>query len=307
VGQAGDGFVRYVDTTGTGLSNQGWKDSLDSIQWADGTLADPPIALSEVQAYAYQAAMLGADLLEAFDRPGTDTWRSWAKALAERFRESFWVEDAAGRFPAVALDGDGAPVDSVASNMGHLLGTGLLDDEEAALVAQRLASPQMRSGFGLRTLTADSPRFSRLSYHGGAVWPHDTAIAVAGLARQGFAEEAGSLFRGLVRAAPYFDFRLPELYGGDSAEEVSSPMPYPAACRPQAWAAAAPIAGLVALLGLDVDVPAGRVSARPMLPSVLLPLSVSGLRVGEHELSLEVDAGGRATVETDHPAVTVVR
>ena len=303
--QAGDGFIRYVDSTGTGLSNQGWKDSVDSIQWADGSLAEPPIALSEVQAYAYQAALLGADLLDAFDRPGGDRWRAWASSLAERFREAFWVADADGRFPAVALDAQGAPVDSVASNMGHLLGTGLLHPEEAALVAARLSSPDLDSGFGLRTLTARSPGFSRLSYHGGTAWPHDTAVAIAGLARDGFAKEAGSLFRGLVRAAPYFDYRLPELYGGDSAEKAASPMPYPAACRPQAWAAAAPVAALVALLGLEVDVPRGRVVVRPMIPEALLPLSVSGLRIGDHDLRVEVDAQGRGIVETDHPAVTV--
>ena len=305
--QAGDGFVRYVDSTGHGLSNQGWKDSVDSIQWADGSLAEPPIALSEVQAYSYQAAILGADLLDGFDRPGGDRWRAWASSLAERFRKAFWVEDGDGRFPAVALDAQGAPVDSVASNMGHLLGTGLLDGEEARLVAERLRSPDLDSGFGLRTLTARSPGFSRLSYHGGTVWPHDTAIAVAGLAREGFAAEAGSLFRGMVRAAPYFDFRLPELYGGDSAEQAASPMPYPAACRPQAWAAAAPVAALVALLGLEVDVPRGRIAVRPMLPEALLPLSISGLRIGDHALGLELDRGDRLTVDTDHPEISVER
>jgi glycogen debranching enzyme len=303
--QAGDGFIRYVDSSGHGLSNQGWKDSLDSIQWADGSLAEPPIALSEVQAYSYQAAVLGADLLEAFERPGAQRWRSWAAELAERFRESFWVEDAAGRFPAVALDARGKAVDSVASNMGHLLGTGLLDRQEAALVAQRLASDELSSGFGLRTLTSASPRFSPLSYHGGAVWPHDTAIAAVGLAREGFGEEAAALFRGLVRAAPWFDFRLPELYGGDSAELAARPLPYPAACRPQAWAAAAPLAALVALLGLEVDVPAGTVSARSMLPQTLLPLTVSGLRLGEHDLDVDVDGEGDVHVRTDHPGVAV--
>jgi glycogen debranching enzyme len=304
--QTGDGFIRYVDSSGHGLSNQGWKDSLDSIQWADGSLAEPPIALSEVQAYSYQAAVLGADLLRAFDRPGADHWRSWAADLAGRFRESFWVEDGEGRYPAVALDARGAAVDSVASNMGHLLGAGLLDGPEAALVARRLSSPAMSSGFGLRTLTSTSPRFSPLSYHGGAVWPHDTAIAVAGLAREGFGEEAAALFRELVRAAPWFDFRLPELYGGDSAEFAVRPLPYPAACRPQAWAAATPLAALVALLGLDVDVPRGRVSARSMLPQTLLPLTVSGLRLGEHDLDVEVGGEGDVHVRTDHPGVSVV-
>jgi glycogen debranching enzyme len=302
--QAGGGFIRYVDSTGHGLSNQGWKDSLDSIQWADGSLAEPPIALSEVQAYSYQAAVLGADLLDAFDRPGADHWRAWADALAGRFRESFWVEDPCGRFPAVALDAQGEAVDSVASNMGHLLGTGLLDRPEATLVAERLVSAGLSSGFGLRTLTSASPRFSPLSYHGGAVWPHDTAIAVVGLAREGFAAEAAALFRGMVRAAPYFDFRLPELYGGESAEDVVRPLPYPAACRPQAWAAAAPIAALTALLGLHVDVPAGTVTARPLLPQTLLPLAVSGLRLGAHDLEVEVDGGGDVQVRTDHPEVS---
>jgi glycogen debranching enzyme len=191
--------------------------------------------------------------------------------------------------------------------MGHLLGTGLLDADEAALVAARLGSPELDSGFGLRTLTARSPAYSRLSYHGGTVWPHDTAVAVAGLARHGFADAAGSLFRGLLRAAPSFDFRLPELYGGDSAEQAACPMPYPPACRPQAWAAAAPVAALVALLGLEVDVPRGRLAARPMLPEDLLPLSVSGLRVGGHDLAVEVDRGGEVRVDTDHPMMSVER
>ncbi len=303
--QAGDGFIRYVDTMGSGLSNQGWKDSVDSIQWADGRLADGPIALSEVQGYAYQAALAGADLLEAFERPDARQWRDWAAALGERFRSAFWVEDDLGPYPAVALDREGRAVDSVASNMGHLLGTGLLDRKEAALVAQRLSSGTMSSGFGLRTLSAASPRYSRLSYHGGTVWPHDTAIAVAGLAREGFGDEAVALFQGLVRAAPHFDFRLPELYGGDSADESSRPLPYPAACRPQAWAAAAPLAGIVALLGLDVDVPRGRVSARPVLPATLLPFAVSGLSVGGHRLDVAVDADGRLRVDTDHPGLSV--
>jgi glycogen debranching enzyme len=137
------------------------------------------------------------------------------------------------------------------------------------------------------------------------VWPHDTAIAVTGLARSGFTEAAGSLFRGMVRAAPYFDFRLPELYAGDGSDRVAVPAPYPAACRPQAWAAAAPIASLVSLLGLEVDVPAGRVTARSALPQTLLPLSVSGLRIGDHDLNIEVAADGQVRIETDHPSVTV--
>lgn len=302
--RAGGEFIRY-DDTGGGLSNQGWKDSKDAIQWATGSLADAPIALSEVQAYAFQAAMLGADLLDEFGRPGASRWRDLAAALAERFLAAFWVEDAVGVFPAVAIDAHGSAVDSVASNMGHLLGTGLLTAAEEALVARRLVSPDLDSGFGLRTLADSSPRFSPLSYHGGAVWPHDTAIASGGLAKAGFADEAASLFQGLVRAAPHFDFRLPELYGGDSNRLLGGPMPYPAACRPQAWSAAAPVAALVALLGLEVDVPKGYVTVRPRLPHSLLPLSVSRLVVGEHHLSVTVDREGRVDVDTDHPSLSL--
>jgi glycogen debranching enzyme len=303
--QAGEGFLRYVDSSGHGLTNQGWKDSDDGIQWADGRLARPPIALSEVQGYAYQAAVLGADLLDAFEEPGTQHWRRWATRLKDRFREAFWVEDDRGRYPAVALDADGRAVDSVASNMGHLLGTGLLDREEADLVATRLAGDDMDSGFGLRTLTSRSPRYSALSYHGGSVWPHDTAIAVDGLCREGHAEAAAALLRGLVTAAPTVDYRLPELYAGDPAGSTPAPAPYPTACRPQAWAAAAPVRALVAVLGVDVDVPSGVVRVPETVPAGLGALAVRGLRVGGHRLDLEVGADGRLTSATDHPDLDV--
>jgi len=303
--QAGGGFLRYVDSSGHGLTNQGWKDSDDGISWADGRLAEPPIALSEVQGYAYQAAVLGADLLDAFDEPDAEHWRAWAEGLKARFREAFWVEDGRGRYPAVALDGEDGAVDSVASNMGHLLGTGLLDQQEADLVAARLAAGNMSSGFGLRTLTTCSPRFSALSYHGGSVWPHDTAIAVAGLSRDGHRDTAAALLRGLVAAAPAFDHRLPELYAGDRSDSTPAPAPYPTACRPQAWAAAAPFAALVAVLGVDVDVPSGVVRIAERVSTGLGPLAVRGLRIGGHRLDLEVAADGRLTAHTDHPHIDV--
>jgi glycogen debranching enzyme len=202
------------------LSNQGWKDSFDSIQFSDGRLAEPPIALCEVQAYAFAAAIEGAALLDAFGRPGGDSWRQWAAGLRDRFRSAFWVENRLGRYPAIALDGDGRPVDSVTSNIGHLLGTGFLDEAETAAVIRRLAAPDMDSGFGLRTMSSRSAGFNPLSYHGGSVWSHDTAIALRGLAAVGTGDAAplaASLVRGLLAAAPAFDFRLPELYGGESA------------------------------------------------------------------------------------------
>ncbi|GAA3341102.1 glycogen debranching N-terminal domain-containing protein [Curtobacterium pusillum] len=235
----GDGLLEYVDESGRGLANQGWKDSGDSVQWRDGTLAEGPIALCEVQGYAHEAAVHGADLLDAFGRPGGDDWRAWAARLAERFREAFWVSDDVGRYPAIALDAGKHPVDSATSNIGHLLGTGLLTPDEEAVVAARVVAPDMASGFGVRTLSTTAAGYWPLSYHGGTVWAHDTAIVIAGLTRSDHQDEARVLSEQLLAAAVAFDFRMPELYAGDAATEVARPAPYPAACRPQAWSAAA--------------------------------------------------------------------
>jgi glycogen debranching enzyme len=246
----GDGFLEYVDTTGRGLTNQGWKDSGDSVQWRTGALAKAPIALCEVQAYAYEAARHGADLLERFDRPA-DEWRGWAARLKTRFHETFWVDDPAGAYPAIALDADKRAVNSLTSNIGHLLGTGLLDERQSELVAARLVSPQLSSGFGLRTMSTDSAGYWPLSYHGGSVWAHDTAIAIRGLTAAGFADAAAELSDGLLAAAASFDYRMPELHSGDSAARFARAVPYPAACRPQAWSAAAAIAVYSSATGLE--------------------------------------------------------
>jgi glycogen debranching enzyme len=245
----GDGLLEYIDESGRGLSNQGWKDSGDSVQWRDGTLAEGPIALCEVQAYAYQAATRGAELLERFGRPGVEEWRAWAARLQDVFRERYWIDDPGGAYPAIALDAHKRPVDTVTSNIGHLLGTGLLHPDEAALVARRLVSPELASGFGLRTLSTDSAGYWPLSYHGGSVWTHDTAIAISGLTADGFTDEARQLSEGLLRAAVAFDFRMPELHSGDALSDTPAPVPYPAACRPQAWSAAAAVTVLAALRG----------------------------------------------------------
>jgi hypothetical protein len=237
----GDGLLEYIDESGHGLANQGWKDSGDSVQWRDGSLARGPIALCECQAYAHEAARAGADLLDAFGRPGAEQWRAWAARLAEKFRQTFWLRDEDGRYPAIALDADKNPVDTVTSNIGHLLGTGLLDAEEERLVARRLVAADLASGYGLRTLSTTAAGYWPLSYHGGSVWPHDTAIAVVGLTRSGFATEAAELAEQLLAAAVTFDFRMPELYSGEDAAQVARPTPYPASCRPQAWSAAAAI------------------------------------------------------------------
>ena len=291
------GFLSYVDESGHGLANQGWKDSHDSIQFVDGRIATAPLALSEVQGYAYEAAMSGAALLDAFGRPGAEEWRTWAAQLAARFRARFWLSDADGPFPAVALDRDGKPVDSVASNMGHLLGTGILNREESALIAARLGSAAMSSGYGLRTMATSAGGYSPLSYHGGSVWTHDTAMAVQGLARAaaegvpGAAEAARTLIDGLLEAAAGFEYRMPELYAGSPARPGGRPTPYPASCRPQAWAAAASVAVVSALVGMRPDAPADIVAFEPLPGGAWDGLTVRGFRVGADALDMRVDAG----------------
>jgi glycogen debranching enzyme len=301
------GWLRYVDLSGRGLANQGWKDSVDSVQFADGRLADPPIALCEVQGYAYEAAVRGAALLEAFGEEPVAGLAEWAASLKERFARDFWVDTADGGHVAIALDGDGKRVDSVTSNMGHLLGTGILDAEQTARVVEVLTGPDMASGFGLRTLTSRSPRFSRLSYHGGSVWPHDTAVAVRGLARDGYVDQAAALAAGVVAASEGVAYRLPELYGGDQAGDVEFPVDYPASCRPQAWAAAAPLACLVAVTGLDVDAATGRVEVPERVGDRLGPFTLHGVRAGGQALTVRVGPGGDVSVEAqDAPLEPVV-
>ncbi|MFT8705389.1 glycogen debranching N-terminal domain-containing protein [Bifidobacterium aquikefiricola] len=235
----GDGFLEYIDVTGHGLTNQGWKDSGDSVRWMDGTIAEGPIALCEVQGYAYQAAMDGARVLDAFGRDGAVELRAWASKLKERFSSSFWLEDEFGPYPAVALDGHKHAVNSVASNMGHLLGTGILEEDEVQAVSRRLMSSELNSGYGIRTLSCNSGGYWPLSYHCGSVWAHDTAIAMLGLYREGEKEKAREIGNGLIDAAAIFNYQMPELFSGDKAPNMVA---YPASCHPQAWSAASSIA-----------------------------------------------------------------
>ena len=289
----GDGFLEYIDDN-RGLANQGWKDSGDAVRFRDGRQARPPIALCEVQGYAYQAAIAGAELLDAFGLPDGPRWREYAAALAQRFRDRFWVDGPDGPYPALALDGDKRPVDALASNIGHLLGTGLLNAEESALVARHLSSPAMSGGYGLRTMSADSGGYNPLSYHCGSVWPHDTAIVVARLARAGHDAAAATLAEGLLSAAEAFAYQLPELYSGDDRTVWSRPVPYPAACHPQAWSAAASVAILQAALGVYPDVPQGIVHLRPMRGAPLGAIDVHGLRIAGTEVGAAVTRDGQA-------------
>jgi glycogen debranching enzyme len=297
----GDGLLEYVDESGHGLANQGWKDSGDAIRYASGAIAAPPVALCEVQAYAYEAALAGAVLLTEFGEPGAAQWRDWAARLAGTFRASFWVGDGDGRYPALALDADKRPVDSLTSNIGHLLGTGLLTEAEERQVVAALTRPDMDSGFGLRTMSAASGGYSPLSYHCGSVWSHDTAIVIRGMARGGHPASA-ALAGELLDAAAAFGWRHPELFAGDARARVPWPSAYPASCRPQAWAAASAGALVQALLGLDADVPRGRVTVTP--PPRLdtsARLHVDGLVAGDQTFSAGIGPGGEGYVRGLRP------
>lgn len=229
----GDGFIEYLDPTGSGLANQGWKDSADAVRHSDGAAAAGPIALCEVQGYFCRAALEAADILEGLGEPGAGEWRDRAERIRNLFRARFWVERDGIRFPAIALDGEKRPVASLASNIGHLIGTGLLDAAEERSIAALLLSDRLSSGLGVRTLSNDESGYWRLSYHCGTVWPHDTAIIIEGMLVAGLHEEAATLASQLLDAAERFDFRMPELYSGD-ADAVA----YPSSCQPQAWSAA---------------------------------------------------------------------
>jgi len=289
---AGEGYLSYRAAVPGSLVNQSWKDSHDAIGFADGRLADPPIATAEVQAYAFAAWRAGAALARAFGDPGTAEERDRrAEDLRSRFARDFWLEDRGA--VALALDGAGRQVDAVASNMGHCLWTGIVDEPaQAVAIARWLVSPELASGWGVRTLATSMARHSPLSYHNGSVWPHDTAIAIAGLRRAGFVEEAHALSRDLLLAADALGGRLPELFAGLTAEEMVVPVRYPTSCSPQAWASAAPLLVLRALLGLEPDVPTGHLALDPRLPEGSGHLRIEGLPLAGAHLTIDVRHDG---------------
>jgi glycogen debranching enzyme len=289
----GDGYVEYQRLSDRGQVNQGWKDSWDSVRYRDGQIARPPIALCEVQGYVYAAYLARAELAEhRGETAAAASWRREAAQLKEAFNRDFWLEDL-GWF-ALGLDRNKRPIDALASNMGHCLWTGIVDEDKAEQVARRLCAPEMFSGWGVRTLGANMPGYNPISYHCGSVWPHDTAIAVAGLMRYGFVEEASRIALGLLDAGWLQGGRLPELFSGLPREETSVVVSYPTSCSPQAWAAASALLVLRAFLRLDPDVPAGRIWAAPALPAEIGRLRIEGIALGPHRLTVEVE-GTRAS------------
>jgi glycogen debranching enzyme len=287
----GDGFVEYERASEHGLANQGWKDSFDGINFASGEIAEPPIALAEVQGYVYAAFLARAHFArELGDEQAARRWSGKAGALKRRFNDAFWLPDRG--YYAIGLDADKRPIDSLTSNMGHCLWTGIVDQDKAASVAARLVSPEMFTGFGVRTLATSMGAYNPMSYHNGSVWPHDNSIVAAGLMRYGFVAEAQQIALAIFDAAEHFDARLPELFCGFTREEFPSPVPYPTSCSPQAWAAASPLFLLRTLLRFDPWIPFGQVWCRPAVPDRLLPLQVDGLHLAGADVSINVTRDG---------------
>jgi len=302
----GDGFVEYSRKTDRGLVNQGWKDSWDGINFADGQIAEPPIALAEVQGYAYAAYRARAAFArEAGDIPAARHWAAKAGRLKRAFNQAFWLADK-GWF-ATALDRDKRPVDALTSNIGHCLWTGIADEDKAATVAAHLLSEDMFSGWGIRTLAASMTAYNPMSYHNGSVWPHDNALCAAGLMRYGFTRHAQRVAEAIFDAATCFGYRLPELFCGFPREVHAPPIPYPTSCSPQAWAAAAPLQLLHALLRLTPQPSTGRLWCAPEIPGRYLPLQVAGLRLGRSHLTIDVQDSGWDLTGLDGTGIELVR
>ncbi len=247
----GDGYVEYARRNhSSGLANQCWKDSWDAIQFADGTLARGPIATCEIQGYVYDARRRAARLArEVWGDCGlADRLDRQAADLRAAFRRDFWMPERGCH--ALALDGDKRRVDGLTSNIGHLLWSGILDDDQAADTAERLLGEELFSGWGIRTLAAREAGYNPLGYHTGTVWPHENSLIAAGLARYGHRDAAARLAAAIVAAAPHFGHRLPEVFAGYPARATTVPVAFPTASRPQAWAAGAPLLLLTTLLDL---------------------------------------------------------
>ncbi|MEV6791875.1 glycogen debranching N-terminal domain-containing protein [Streptomyces sp. NPDC051320] len=240
------GYLVYTPDP-NGLINQNWKDSAGAVCFLDGTQAEGPIAVVEAQGYAYDALVRTARLARSVwnDAGYADQLEAAAAGLRERFLRDFWMPET--DFPALALDGQGRQVDSLASDAGHLLWSGILDEPHAHRVGRRLLEPDFFSGWAIRTLASDQPGYHPLSYHRGSSWPHDNAIVLLGLVRCGLTDEARTVALGLLDAAAHHGHRLPEVMAGYGRTDHPQPVPYPHACSPQAWAAATPLALLTAL------------------------------------------------------------
>jgi glycogen debranching enzyme len=302
----GDGFVESVRRSDGGLVNQGWKDSWNAIVDEQGHVVDPPVTLVEVQAYVYAALRARAYLARVLGESSGATWDARARLLRLAIDGAYWLPEL-GTY-ALALTSDGRPLATSTSNAGHLLWTGAALPKRVPALAATLMSRRLRTHWGLRTLASDHPAYDPLGYHTGGIWPHDTALVAWGLSRWGLGRAAAELSSSLVRTSAYFGGGLPELVAGlDATDPISgaSPVRFPTACSPQAWAAASPMLLLRAVLGLEVDRPGGQIHVNPHVPDAWLPLTLHQIRTGGERMLVRVLATGKAEVVGPATSVTV--
>jgi glycogen debranching enzyme len=291
----GDGFVEYFRATEQGLANQGWKDSQDAVFHGDGHLAEGPIALVEVQGYVYAAKRLAARCARGLGHDSmAKTLDEQASTLATRFDDAFWCP--AIDSYALALDGQKRPCAVRTSNAGHVLFTGIALADRAVKIAGELLRPSFFTGWGIRTVGSEEPRYNPMSYHNGSVWPHDNALIALGFARYGQKDAVARIFAGLFDSATYMDFhRIPELFCGFRRSHGQGPTLYPVACSPQAWSCVTPFALIAASLGLEFEPAKREIRLRnPRLPEFLEEVVISDLRLGQTTVDLSVRRYGDA-------------
>jgi glycogen debranching enzyme len=291
----GDGFQEYETRSPVGYANQGWKDSGDAVMNVDGSLVKGPKALCELQGYVYDAWVRMAQVYDALDQPDrAKALRAKATSLFERFNATFWSETEG--FYAYTLDGDKKPVWSVASNPGQCLWSGIVPPDRAKRVAARLQKPDMWSGWGIRTLSADHKSFNPYNYQTGAVWPHDNGFIAQGLKRYGLHEETCAVAEAITRAVGYFAMdQLPELYAGTQRDASNFPVQYLGANVPQGWAAGSIFSLLQAMLGFQADAPNERLYVDPHLPAWMPDLTVRDLRIGSTVFDIRFARNGDKT------------
>jgi glycogen debranching enzyme len=290
------GYLSYARKSKRGLANQGWKDSEDCIVDRRGQIATGPIALAEVQAYVYAAKMRLSEIARLRKRIDlADRWQEQAKALKTRFNHDFWIEDQ--DYCALALDGEGRQVDSISSNPGHCLHLGILDEDKARSVAERLRATDMFNGWGIRTLSSLSPAYNPMGYHVGSVWPHDNALIAMGLRSLGITDQALELSKSLFDMTLHQPYkRPPELFCGYGRTDDSAPVQYPVACSPQAWATGSIFQLLQMMANLVPDAPSNCLRIiEPALPESISRLSFQNLRVGSTLVDLEFERSGSTT------------
>ncbi|MCP9484616.1 MAG: hypothetical protein MSC30_02040 [Gaiellaceae bacterium MAG52_C11] len=307
----GDGFVEYERRAPQGIANQSWKDSHDSQLFHDGTQARGAIAAGEVQGYVYDAKLRLAELAREVWRDPTLATRLEAEAalLRERFDAAFWCERGGEHTYALALDGEKRPVNSLTSNIGHLLWSGIVLDERVDTIVAQLAGDSLWSGWGVRTMAADDAGYNPLAYHDGTVWPHDNSLIAWGLVRAGRHDEALRIVRAMLEAASYFDYQLPEVFAGFARSEVAHPIVYPTASRPQAWAAGTVVLLLRLLLGLEPDPTARRLvtTAPGRLPDWLGTLQLDRISALGTTWSAAVEDGAARVWENDGESLLPAR